>query len=331
MKKVLRLCLVVAALVAPSFGQHLKVLHSFSQANDKNIPLGGLIRDSQGNLYGTVFQGGVNGSLGAVFKIATSGTESFVHTFAGIPDGADPMTGMIRDSAGNFYGTTSSGGTSGTGTVFKIDAAGNESVIYSFGKIGSGDGETPQYGRITRDSAGNIYGVTPWGGLNCAASSYGCGIVFKIDAAGHETTLHKFTGGADGGIPYGSVAKVGANLYGTTFSGRSGVRSLSLRCGGVVSLQELGGGADGGIPYGSVAKVGANLYGTTFSGGSGVCTLSLGCGVVFKLDASRNETVIHNFSTSTGDGNEPAGGLISDNSDNLYGTTTSGGAFTFCG
>jgi uncharacterized repeat protein (TIGR03803 family) len=80
-----------------------------------------------------------------------------------------------------------------------------------------------------------------------------------------------------------------------------------------------------------VAKVGANLYGTTFSGGSGVCTLSLGCGVVFKLDASRNETVIHNFSTSTGDGNEPAGGLISDNSDNLYGTTTSGGAFTFCG
>ena len=283
MKKVLRLCLVVAALVAPSFGQHLKVLHSFSQANDKNIPLGGLIRDSQGNLYGTVFQGGVNGSLGAV-KIATSGTESFVHTFAGIPDGADPMTGMIRDSAGNFYGTTSSGGTSGTGTVFKIDAAGNESVIYSFGKIGSGDGESPQYGRITRDSAGNIYGVTPWGGLNCAASSYGCGIVFKIDAAGHETTLHKFTGGADGGIPYGSVAKVGANLYGTTFSG-----------------------------------------------GSGVCTLSLGCGVVFKLDASRNETVIHNFSTSTGDGNEPAGGLISDNSDNLYGTTTSGGAFTFCG
>ena len=284
MKAVLRLCLVVAALVAPSFAQRLKVLHSFSQVNDGNTPLGGLIRDAQGNLYGTAFQGGINTSVGTVFKLAPFGTESFEHNFAGIPDGGSPMTGMIRDSAGNFYGSTSSGGTNGTGTVFKINAAGNESVIYSFGKIGSGDGESPQYGRITRDSAGNLYGMTTWGGLNCVASNYGCGIVYKIDASGHETILHKFTGGADGGVPYGSVLKVGADLYGTTYSG-----------------------------------------------GSGACTLSLGCGVAFKLDAEGNETVIHNFSTSAGDGNEPTGGLIADQAGNLYGTTTGGGAVSSCG
>src|ERR1022692_1804313 len=134
-----------------------------------------------------------------------------LYAFAWGADGDRPFAGLIRDSAGNLYGTTSSGGAAEAGVVFKVDTAGQETVLYSF--PGATDGAMPWAG-VIRDSAGNLYGTTSQGG------TAGAGTVFKIDAAGHETILYTFTGGADGIYPYAGVIEDSAgNLYGTTAGG----------------------------------------------------------------------------------------------------------------
>ena len=100
------------------------VLHYFTGGygtTDGGYPLGSVILDSAGNVYGTTSQGGANG-LGTVFAISASGTLSFLHTFTGGPtDGTYPAAGLVIDSAGHLYGTTSVGGTNALGTVFKIN------------------------------------------------------------------------------------------------------------------------------------------------------------------------------------------------------------------
>jgi uncharacterized repeat protein (TIGR03803 family) len=130
---------------------------------------------------------------------------------------------LIKDNAGNLYGTTVLGGqgkceSSKCGIVFKFDAAGHETVLHSF--TGKSDGGQPQSG-LVRDSAGNLYGTTFLGGSNsCGGSGAGCGVVFKLDAAGTETVLHTFSDGADGGFPTGGLVRDSAgNLYGTTSHG----------------------------------------------------------------------------------------------------------------
>jgi uncharacterized repeat protein (TIGR03803 family) len=130
------------------------------------------------------------------------------------------------DSAGNLYGTTQKGGTGcpspftpGCGVVFKIDPAGNETVLYSFTGA-NGDGAFPFAGLIL-DSAGNLYGTTNSGGA-AGGGFAGPGTVFKVDPTGHETVLHSFTGlNGDGANPFGGrlVRDSAGNLYGTTLQG----------------------------------------------------------------------------------------------------------------
>ena len=98
---------------------------------------------------------------------------------------------MIRDSAGNLYGTTFSGGTADRGVVYKLDTVGHERVLYTF--TGGADGASPSAG-VIRDSAGNLYGTTSQGG-----GTSGAGVVYKLDTAGQYNVLYTFTGGADGG------------------------------------------------------------------------------------------------------------------------------------
>ncbi len=117
---------------------------------------------------------------------------SVLYSFTGSPDGQYPNAVPVMDTAGNLYGTTEYGGTSGYGTVFKLDASGNETVLHSF--TGSPDGQDP-YAALIMDKAGNLYGATYRGG----ASGYGT--VFKLDTSGNETVLHSFTNSADGGYP----------------------------------------------------------------------------------------------------------------------------------
>src|SRR5262249_27574436 len=132
-------------------------------------------------------------------------------SFAGLPDGQYPYAGVIRDSAGNIYGTTSGGGAFNNGTVFKLDAAGQETVLYSF--QGGSDGMIPE-GGLVRDNRGNLYGTTFLGG-----GIYGLGTVFKVNANGNETILHIFNG-RSGKYPESSLIRDSqGNLYGNAIQG----------------------------------------------------------------------------------------------------------------
>ena len=132
-----------------------------------------MIRDSAGNLYGTTYEGGNacgSAGCGVVYKVDATGHETVLYTFTGGADGMFPQVGVIRDSAGNLYGTTFDGGL-GAGVVYKVDATGHETVLYSF--IGGTDGSKPWAG-VIRNSAGKLYGTTTGGGRN------GLGVVFRI-------------------------------------------------------------------------------------------------------------------------------------------------------
>jgi uncharacterized repeat protein (TIGR03803 family) len=200
------------AQVGPTFN----LLYSFKSITTGEFPYAGLVRDTAGNLYGTTYYGGDTqclhfGGCGTVFKVDTTGKETVLHSFTGSADGKFPTAGVVRDAAGNLYTTTKGGGTSGNGSVFKLDTTGKETVLYSF--TGSPDGSGP--GNLIRDTNGNLYGTTAYGGMS------GNGTVFKVDTTGKETVLHSFAGtGGDGANPYaGLVRDAAGNLYGTTFLG----------------------------------------------------------------------------------------------------------------
>ncbi|MGD0360826.1 MAG: choice-of-anchor tandem repeat GloVer-containing protein [Bryobacteraceae bacterium] len=163
---------------------------------------------------------------------ATAATETVIHNFGTFPNGANPYGTVIRDAAGNLYGTTYQGGAHNLGTVFELEASGKLKLLYSF--QGGGDGANP-YAGVTRDAAGNLYGTTYYGG---AANA---GVVYKLEPSGQEMVLYAFTGGPDGGSPYaGVVLDAAGNLYGTTYLGGMYARTTNL---GVVYKDQLHGAA----------------------------------------------------------------------------------------
>jgi uncharacterized repeat protein (TIGR03803 family) len=248
---------------------------------------------------------------------------------------------LIRDSAGNLYGTTQGGGTSGRcvpsgcGVVFKLDPGGKETVLYSFS--GGADGAFPA-ASLVRDSSGNFYGTASAGGVSCVSSGTGCGVVFKLDAStGKQTVIHAFTGNADGSSPGNLFIDKAGILYGITTLGGASGGCGGGGCGVIFALDPITaketvlytftGGADGGEPSaGLIQDPEGNLYGTAGLGGiSGGC--GIGCGVVFKLDPiSEKETVLYTFMGGS-DGGVPVAGLIQDSAGNFYGTTEYRGTF----
>jgi uncharacterized repeat protein (TIGR03803 family) len=292
---------------------HETVLHNFTAEAGGYGPYAGLIRDSAGNFYGTTTGGG-SGMAGVVFKLDTAGNETVLYSFPGAVDGSYPNAGVIRDPAGNLFGTTYEGGAGHAGVVYKLDSSGRESVLYNF--TGGADGANP-YGGVVRDSAGNIYGTALLGGT---ANE---GVVYKLDTALQETVLYTFTGGTDGGNPFAAViGDAAGNLYGTTIHGGTGNAGVVYKVdttGHETVLYGFTGGDDGGQPYAGVIRDSAgNLYGTTRCGGTG------NAGVVYKVDAAGHETVLYSF-TGGADGSQPWAGVIRDSAGNLYGTTLSGG------
>ena len=189
-----------------------------------------MVRDSAGNIYATDEDAAKCKGCGVAFKLDAAGTYTLLHSFGGGTDGYMPMANLVRDSAGNLYGTTEYGGitggicgTLGCGVVFKVDSAGSETVLYKF--TGGRDG-----GKLTcnliRDSAGNLYGTTYAGGNTageCATISGitipGCGTVFKLDTAGALTVLHTFTAAEGANSVAGLVRDSEGNFYGTTLQG----------------------------------------------------------------------------------------------------------------
>jgi hypothetical protein len=295
-----------------------KVLYSFQGLPDGSLPVGAVVFDQAGNLYGATTEGGSSSCIsvaqcGTVYTLAPPAqkggpwTETVLYVFKGnaSSDGASPAGGLVIDASGNLYGTTAYGGTGncvvlgtlmGCGTVFKMTppkfkgGKWTEKVIYSFptakqGFLAAGD--------LVFDSAGNLYGATVFGGgygTTCDAAYKYCGAVFKLSppviqgGKWTEQTLHGFRSGTDGANPNGGLV-----------------------------LDSKG-----------------NVYGTTFGGGneSGQCGTG-GCGTAFELKpplikgGAWTEKKLHIFANST-DGSNPAGNLIFDAKGSLYGTAQGG-------
>jgi uncharacterized repeat protein (TIGR03803 family) len=301
------------------------VLHSFGAAGspDGANPTARLVPDASGNLYGTTAYGGKYG-FGVVFKIdAATGNETILHYFAGGTDGANPNAGVVRDAAGNLYGTTRYGGKGcygrGCGTVFEISATGQETILYRFGDFP--DGASP-LGGVALDSSGNIYGTTWLGGV------YSLGTVFRLDSSGQETVLHSFAGASDGANPIGGpVLDKAGNLYGATSAGgpHFGILYKIDTSGNERVLYSFTGGTDGAYPYAHLlVDTAGNLFGTASQGGC------CGQGTVFEFSAG-TLTALHGFSAApngtNSDGQIPMGGLITDSSGNLYGTAAEAGTY----
>jgi uncharacterized repeat protein (TIGR03803 family) len=194
------------------------VLHSFAGAPDGSAPLCGPAFDRSGNLYGTTIAGG-NG-WGTVYRLSNSAggwTENILHTFQDGIDGVLPSTGIVFDREGNLYGATQTGGSGGGGTLFELtgssDGAWSLNAIYDFDGLNLGGA----FHTLLMDNVSRFYGTTSTGGANQ------WGAVFKLTRSDDGWTywsLHDFTGGEDGGTPYGDlVLDAHGNLYGTTYAG----------------------------------------------------------------------------------------------------------------
>jgi uncharacterized repeat protein (TIGR03803 family) len=237
------------------------LLHQFTGSPDGANPESRLLIDKEGNLYGTTAGGG-SAKLGTVFKVDTSGNVTVLHSFTGA-DGEWPVrSDLIMDNHGVLYGTTSAGGSSNQGTVFKLDTAGNLTVLHSF--AGS-DGASP-FGGVVMGKHGNLYGTTSQGG------SYGGGTVFELDTVGDETVLHSFGGSTDGSYPIGTLAMDRkGNLYGTTKGGGSASQGTVFKVdtsGNETVLHQFTGVPDGTGPFGGlIIDKRGTLYGTTEQGG----------------------------------------------------------------
>jgi uncharacterized repeat protein (TIGR03803 family) len=259
-------------------------LYKFSGGSDGSNPFGGaLVFDQAGNIYGTTYAGGTGSGIAYKLTPAGSGwTESVIHTFTGT-DGASPWAGVTLDQVGNLYGTTSSGGAYGYGTVYELSPSGSgwtERTLYSF--QGQQDGGNP-YAGVILDPAGNLYGATQYGG------SGGGGTAFELSPSGGSwtfTTLYSFFG-SGGGHAKGPVADLvmdsSGNLYGTT--GGDGtyhygsVFKLTHGTSGwtYISLHDFTNGSDGSLPRSNlVFDSSGNLYGTAYGGVDGK-------GVVFEI------------------------------------------------
>ena len=291
------------------------VLHSFSGgAGDGTYPFAALIQGIDGNFYGTTQSGGPSGH-GTVFKITSAGTETVLHSFVGgTTDGSAPYAALVQGTDGNFYGTTSAGGTSNNGTAFKIAPGGLESVIHSFAG-GTVDGSSPQAALIQgRD--GNFYGANSGGGASQS------GNFIKMTPGGMETVIYSFNSGPEGQVPVGLVQGKDGAFYGTTRGGGTDGNGtvFKLTSNGVeTALYSFAEGTtDGYSPSSLIQGSDEDFYGTTQQGGTN------NEGTVFRITPTGTETVLYSFSGGP-DGGQPQAALIQGSDGNFYGTAITGG------
>jgi uncharacterized repeat protein (TIGR03803 family) len=340
------LALALLLAVGIAAGQETSLFSFYSPYGDA-LPIGGLIPDASGNLYGVTFYGGQYGN-GSVFKLSPSASgwqQTVLHSFN--PDGIDgwaPTSAPVFDAAGNLYGTTEWGGSGncsvfGCGTVYELtpnaNGTWNETILHDFTGY---DGFEIHPG-LTIDAAGNLFGMASAGG------SFAGGTVFELSPVSgggwNFSVLHQFFGGKDGNRPQSApTLDAAGNLYGTTAVGGGQSATCVSGCGVVFELSPVGNGTwtekilhnfttgsmDGTFPQSTVVLDAAgNLYSTAFSGGG-----KGNAGIVFELtpnpDGRWTEKIIHNFNEMTADGTGPWRGITLDAAGNLYGVTIDGGS-----
>src|ERR1039458_1158543 len=327
-------CGTVYELTPSASGWTYQTIYTFKGSSDGLVPLGNLVADASGNIYGVTGSGG-GFSMGTVWELSAGSGGKWTHKVIyalgeANNDGSEPDAGLIIDAAGDLYGTTFSGGANTfEGTVYELSLGSNglwnEDILHSF----SGpDGYGPQ-AEVIMDKKGNLYGTTKSGGTNSD------GVVFKMTpssgGAWTETVLYNFTGGADQGFPEAPVwIDANGNLYGTTIGTENNVLfgtvyELTRGSGGVFTETTLHtfvqDGVDGEVPAGGLTFDGkGNLYGTTSKGGVDFA------GTVYQLTRKTGGTwnydVFYAFPSGAKGGNPStavtlAGGL-------LFGATSGG-------
>lgn len=300
-------------------GSGYRVLYNFDAVRSDEAPRGGLAA-LDGKLYGTTSGGFGATPPGTVFRVdPATGVEKVLYYFYWGADGDDPYAGLITVN-GRLYGTTSSGGVYGFGTVFSVTKAGKERVLYSFG--GGNDGATPAAPLL--EVSGKLYGTT-FGEANDG------GTAFSVTLDGQETVLHRFAGYPNGdglwpwaplidikGVLYGTTTAGGMVLYGKAHEGAGTVFSISPS-GNENVLYSFRGYGNGSNPMAGLVNVNGTLFGTTTNGGD------YSCGTVFRIEKNGAQKVIHSFG-NVPDGCYPYAGLINVNG-TLYGTTGHGGGY----
>jgi uncharacterized repeat protein (TIGR03803 family) len=339
-------------LMIPTLGLQVQaqttesLIYTFSESTNF-WPQGGLLEDSSGNLFGTARGGGAYG-VGAVFELSppavSGGAWTMTTLYSFVPYGSGgyvPVSDLVRDQAGNFYGTYYSGGdpVCQCGGIFKLfppavsGGAWTEQSIYSF-KSGSADGHLPAFASLALTAKGIIYGVTIRGG------AYDAGVLYQLTPSNpttyKETVLWSFGNAGDGVTPNGGVILDAAgSLYGVTSGGGTFNQGVvykyvpaNLSHGAVESVLYSFGASTvtGSNPSGSlVFDSGGDIYGVTNSGGD-----ANDDGVVYMLAPSNGvytESILTSFNKKTG--TNPVAGLSwNHTNNNLYGTTSSQNGLT---
>jgi len=336
-KRFVGIFVVVFALVLTAWASTEKVFWNFGGGTDGSEPWSNyFISDGKGNLYAATDAGGTF-SAGVVFMLSPTGKETILYEFKGQAngDGAAPRGRLAFDGNGNIFGTTQSGGTNGTGTVYELSpkrgGGWTEKVIYTFSATGA-DGSIPSAG-MTIAPDGTMYSTTPDGG------AFNGGVIFSLKKTAKgwkQTVIHSINFPTEGGFPYeGLMRDAAGNLYGVAPAGGTGnggvvYRMSHTKQGWVykVLYSFTGQNGDGSGLYwiDLISDTAGNIYGATSFGGTN------GTGTVWKLVYSKtkksySESILYEFGASgSGDGNNPYGGLAMDSRGNLYGTTLNGGA-----
>lgn len=332
---------ILAALAAAAPPLHVaraattQVIYSFGGDEDGEYADTDLVMDAAGNIYGTTVQGG-QFSSGTVWELSPSGnslTHTVLYNFTGGADGGEPYKGVTLDAQGNLYGTAVTGGSGscegGCGVAYKLTNSGGtwtQTVIHAF--TGGEDGSGPGAG-LTLDAKGNVYGMTPTGGVD------GLGTIFRLHpgqgANWKLTVIHAFTGGTDGtGGSAGRLVFRGKHLYGAATSGGldgygTAYELTPARSGewGFRTIYTFPGQPNAGFPYGGLLfDASGNLYGTTYYDGAN------NLGSVYELiprhSGEWKEKLLYSFASGN-DGQASIGNLVFDAAGNLYGTTSEGG------
>ena len=329
----------VFELVRNNLAYTFRLIYSFTGKADGRGPVGGLVADSSGNLFGAAAGGGDSGA-GTIFELVPGGssfTFERLYSFTEASDGRGPLAGLAIDGAGDLYGVASRGGPSGTGTAFALrhgDQGYTFQLLHAFSALSSGvndDGAIPE-GTPLVDAHGNVFGTAAAGGAS------GFGTVFELVKTGSSYSfvlLHAFLGGADSSLPVaGLVEDGGGNLYGTTSGNPNAAEGIVFELErGLTSsftfrtLYAFLDGNDGAVPTAPlIVDALGNLFGTATQGGPN------DSGTIFEL--ARAETgfvyrTLYAFQGDFLDGDQPAGGVTFGPAGKLYGTTLAGGVFAF--